>query len=145
MLKTLKYKLMIIIAAVTMSAPMILPAAVSADVCSSTIGMNISSGVESATNESPNCLGGSSVTSSVESLAKKVVELFSVVVGIISVIMIIYAGFRYITSGGESGSVSNAKNTLIYAIIGLVIVVLAQLIVHFVLNTANGVGTTSTL
>jgi hypothetical protein len=57
--------------------------------------------------------------------------------------MIIYGGFRYITSGGDSGRVGNAKNTLIYAIIGLVIVALAQLIVHFVLNQATTVTTQS--
>jgi len=57
------------------------------------------------------------------------------------VIMIIVGGFRYITSGGESGNVSGAKNTLIYAIVGLVIVALAQIIVHYVLNTASSATT----
>jgi hypothetical protein len=50
-----------------------------------------------------------------------------------TVIMIIYAGFRYVTSGGRDESVKGAKNTILYAIIGLVIVALAQIIVHFVL------------
>ena len=48
--------------------------------------------------------------------------------------MIIYGGFRYITSGGSSEGVGAAKSTLIYAIIGLIIVALAQLIVQFVLT-----------
>jgi hypothetical protein len=61
----------------------------------------------------------------------------SIVVGAVSVLMIIYGGFRYITSGGDSGRVGNDKNTLVYAIIGLVIVALAQVIVHFVLGEAN--------
>lgn len=61
------------------------------------------------------------------------VNILSVIVGIVAVIMIIYGGFKYITSGGDSGNVSTAKNTIIYAIIGLVIVALAQFIVHFVL------------
>jgi hypothetical protein len=51
--------------------------------------------------------------------------------------MIIYGGFRYITSGGDSGRVGSAKNTLIYAIVGLIIVALAQLIVNFVITQAN--------
>jgi hypothetical protein len=55
-------------------------------------------------------------------------------VGIIAVLMIIIGGFKYITSGGESSNISGAKNTIIYAIIGLVIVALAQIIVHFVVN-----------
>ena len=74
--------------------------------------------------------------SSLASIAKTIVNIFSLLVGIVSVIMIIYGGFRYITSGGESGAVGNAKNTIIYAIIGLVIVALSQVIVHFVLNAA---------
>jgi len=56
------------------------------------------------------------------------------VVGIVSVIMIIYGGFKYISSGGDSGNVQSAKNTIIYAVIGLVVVAMAQFIVQFVLN-----------
>jgi heme/copper-type cytochrome/quinol oxidase subunit 2 len=66
-------------------------------------------------------------------LLTTVINVISVIVGVIAVIMIIFAGFRYITSGGKQESVSGAKNTILYAIIGLVIVALAQLIVHFVL------------
>ncbi len=75
-------------------------------------------------------------TQSLASVAKTAVNILSLVVGIAAVIMIIYGGLRYITSGGDSGSVGNAKNTIIYAIVGLIIVALAQLIVHFVLNAA---------
>jgi hypothetical protein len=81
--------------------------------------------------------GSGDGTSAISSLAAHIVNIFSIIVGIVAVIMIIYGGFRYITSGGESGSVGNAKNTLIYAIIGLIIVALAQIIVHFVLNTTT--------
>lgn len=66
--------------------------------------------------------------------ARGIVNLISIIVGIIAIIMIIYGGFRYITSGGDSGRVGNAKNTLIYAIVGLIIVALAQIIVRFVLT-----------
>jgi hypothetical protein len=47
--------------------------------------------------------------------------------------MIVLSGFKYITSGGDANKVSSAKSSLVYAIIGLVIVVLAQVIVHFVI------------
>jgi ABC-type Fe3+ transport system permease subunit len=56
---------------------------------------------------------------------------------ILAVIMIIYAGFRYVTSGGSDEGVKAAKNTILYAIVGLVIVALAQLIVHFVINKTS--------
>lgn len=67
-----------------------------------------------------------------------IINILSVVVGIVAVIMIIIAGFRYITSGGNAERTKNARNTILYALIGLVIVALAQIIVKFVLNnTAN--------
>lgn len=80
------------------------------------------------------------VTSAVGTLATKVVDIFTIIVGAASVIMIIYGGFRYITSGGSSERVGAAKNTLIYAIIGLIIVGLAQILVHFVLSQAANTG-----
>jgi len=48
--------------------------------------------------------------------------------------MIIIGGLRYITSGGDSNNVTGAKNTILYAIVGIVIVVAAQAIVSFILN-----------
>jgi hypothetical protein len=58
----------------------------------------------------------------------------SILVGVICVIMIIVGGLKYVTSGGESNNVSGAKNTIMYALIGLVVVAMAQIIVHFVLS-----------
>lgn len=63
-----------------------------------------------------------------------IINLFSLIVGVVAVIMIIVGGFRYITSGGDSANVGAAKNTILYAIIGLVIVALSQSIVRFVLG-----------
>lgn len=75
--------------------------------------------------------------SKLNTLINNVVNILSVIVGVAAVIMIIYGGFRYITSGGDSGSVTTAKNTILYALLGLVIVALAQAIVKFVLNAAK--------
>mgnify|MGYP006171884207 CR=1 FL=1 len=72
-------------------------------------------------------------------LIGNIINIFSVVVGIVAVVMIIVGGFRYITSGGDSGNVTGAKNTILYAIVGLVIVALAQFIVRFVLNQSAGI------
>jgi hypothetical protein len=58
----------------------------------------------------------------------------SAIVGIVAVIMIIVGGLRYITSGGNDTSVTGAKNTILYAIIGLIIVALAQVLVRFTLS-----------
>ncbi len=83
-----------------------------------------------------NCSNASvtSSTTSVNSIIKTTINIFSFVVGVVAVIMIIFGGFRYITSGGDSGNISSAKNTIIYAIIGLVVVAFAQIIVQFVLT-----------
>jgi uncharacterized membrane protein len=143
MLRILKNKLIIVIATLALLLPILLPMPAYAAVCNN-IGNNIASGVNATRGgtsaNSVTCGSGGSITTGVKSLAAKVVNIFSIIVGIVSVIMIIYAGFKYVTSGGESNSVSSAKNTLIYAIIGIIVVVLAQLIVHYVLNTANSVA-----
>lgn len=68
------------------------------------------------------------------SLIKRIINLLSVVVGVVAVIMIIIGGLRYITSGGSDTSVTGAKNTILYAIIGLIIVALAQILVRFILR-----------
>lgn len=65
---------------------------------------------------------------------RNIVGLFSIIIGIVAVIMIIIAGFKYITAAGDAGSIQSAKNTLIYAIVGLVVVAMSQFIVQFVLN-----------
>jgi hypothetical protein len=74
----------------------------------------------------------------VNNIIRRIVNLLSVLVGVVAVIMIIIGGLRYVTSGGSDASVSGAKNTILYAVIGLVIVAMAQVLVHFVLsNLAN--------
>ena len=73
-------------------------------------------------------------TQKLNNLIRKVINLLSLVVGVVAVIMIIIGGLRYITSGGSDTGVTSAKNTILYAIIGLIIVALAQLLVRFVLR-----------
>ena len=59
-------------------------------------------------------------------------------VGIISVVMLIFGGLRYIVSGGDSKKVTDAKNTIMYAIIGLIIAILSYAIVNFVISAIGG-------
>ncbi|MDR2063584.1 MAG: pilin [Candidatus Nomurabacteria bacterium] len=61
-----------------------------------------------------------------------------VVIGIVSVFMLIYGGLRYILSGGDSKKVVDAKNTVMYAIIGLIIVFLSYALVNFVIEKLEG-------
>lgn len=67
-------------------------------------------------------------------LISKITLIIAVVAGIIAVIMIIISGFRFIVSGGESQKVAGARNNLLSAIIGLVIIALAGVIFSFVVS-----------
>lgn len=62
------------------------------------------------------------------------------IVGIIAVIMLIIGGIKYVVSGGDSKKVTDAKNTVLYAIIGLVIAVFAYAIVNFVISALPNSG-----
>lgn len=75
--------------------------------------------------------------SSLSSKISTILNILSAAVGIVAVAMIVYAGFRYVTSAGSEGGVKTAKNAIIYAIIGLVIVAFAQIIVHFVIGNVT--------
>ena len=61
------------------------------------------------------------------------VNLLSVVAGIIAVIALMISGLKYVTSSGDASQVSSAKRTLIYAIVGMIVAGVAQVIVRFVL------------
>ena len=65
------------------------------------------------------------------------INIFSSLIGVAAVIMIMVGGFRYITSGGNDTAIAESKKTLVYAIIGLAIAALAQLIVKFVLTSVG--------
>ena len=55
-------------------------------------------------------------------------------IGVVAVIMLIVGGFRYVFSGGNSTNVNAAKDTILYAVIGIVVALLAYAIVNFVLG-----------
>lgn len=61
-------------------------------------------------------------------------NLMLYIIGALSVIMIIFGGLRYVVSGGNSASVTAAKNTILYAIVGIVVALLAYAIINFVLD-----------
>lgn len=82
------------------------------------------------------CKGNTSVCgddgSDVFTIVKNVINVMLLAAGIIAVIMIIIGGINYAVSNGESAKVTNAKNTILYAIVGLVVAALAFSIVNFV-------------
>jgi hypothetical protein len=73
-------------------------------------------------------------SSSLSTTLTNIVNVLSVIIGVGAVIMLIISGLRYVTSAGDSGQITSAKHTFIYALVGLIIVALAQSLVKFVIN-----------
>lgn len=118
--------------------PVIVPVGGSLAYATSSSLSDLCSGITgSSTGSSTTSCGSSSTSSTLGTLAHTIVTTFTYIVGVISVIMLIVAAFKYVTSGGESSKVSSAKNTLIYALVGIVVVIAAQVIVSFVANTTS--------
>jgi hypothetical protein len=86
------------------------------------------------------CAAEGEADSQLANTVNSLINLFSIIVGAVSVVMIIYGGFKYMTSGGSDDGTKAAKNTILYALVGLVIVLLAQTIVKFVFGKALDIG-----
>jgi hypothetical protein len=71
----------------------------------------------------------------IDDIIAAIVNIFTFVIGVVAVIMVMVAGYRYVTSGGDSSKVSGAKSTITYALIGIAVAALAQGIVRFVLKS----------
>jgi hypothetical protein len=72
-----------------------------------------------------------------------IVNILLFLVGAVAVIMLVIGGLRYVTSNGDQNAVTGAKNTIMYAIIGIVVAFLAYAAVNFVITQLQ-VGTEST-
>ena len=66
-----------------------------------------------------------------DGLLYKITLIISFIAGAAAVILVIYGGIRYVTSGGDSQSITNAKNTIVNAVIGLIIISLAGALIAF--------------
>ena len=79
-------------------------------------------------------VGGDNAGMSLEDGIKNGVNVLLFLLGAIAVIMIIIGGIRYATSNGDSGAIKGAKDTILYAVIGLIVAILAYAIVNFVVG-----------
>lgn len=70
-------------------------------------------------------------------IIKNIVNLLLYIVGASAVIVIIISGIKYTTSAGDAGQVAGAKRTLLYAVVGLAVAMLAYVIVNWVFRTVN--------
>jgi hypothetical protein len=78
------------------------------------------------------CIHG---TRTVVGTVKSVGNILIFITGAIAVLMIIVGGLRYTLSGGDQGSLTSAKNTILYAVVGLVVAIAAYAVVNFVLRS----------
>lgn len=90
----------------------------------------VSEGINTATTSE---MKGKSIDGK-DGLIKTVVNVLLWAVGILSVIMIIFSGFRYITSAGDASKTKSAQSTLIYSVVGLIVAIMAYAIVNMVIN-----------
>lgn len=67
-------------------------------------------------------------------IVKRIINVLLYIIGILSVVMIIFSGLKYVNSRGDAESIKSAKNTLLYAVVGLVVAMLAFTIVNFVVG-----------
>ena len=117
-------KLRTIVAALLVSAG--LGAAVAAPVAYAAPADEVQKGI--------NLAGGGSGSTDAGDIISLIVKVLMFIIGAISVIMIIVGGIRYTISQGDSSKLTTAKNTIMYAIIGIVVAVLAFAVVNFVLQ-----------
>jgi cytochrome bd-type quinol oxidase subunit 2 len=137
MIQTIKSYITKLLIAGALIMPVALPATVAA---APSINENLCDGASLQVGDAGGC-DEATAEGKVNGLIALIINIFSIVVGVVAVIMIIIGGLKYITSSGDSNNVTSAKNTILYAIIGLVVVALAQFIVKFVLAKAiNGDG-----
>lgn len=73
----------------------------------------------------------------VSDVVVNVIKFITYVVGIVAVIMIMVGGFKFVTSAGDASKTASAKSTLIWALVGLMVVALAQFIINFVMGFAG--------
>lgn len=77
---------------------------------------------------------GSNPVSGQDGILVRAAQIVAIVTGVAAVIIIIIGGIQFVLAGGDSSKVASARNTIIYALIGLVVAIAAQSIITFVLN-----------
>lgn len=136
MIKTIKTMLasLLVIPMIALGVGLLIPSSAFAQTAGTncdTSNLSATSGADCAkgNGQSETLFGGT------DSLFTKITNAALFLIGAVSVIMLIYGGIRYTISGGDSGAVTSAKNTILYAIVGIVVALLAYAIVNFVLVT----------
>lgn len=90
--------------------------------------------VTAVSNIITNCTGSSVVSGDLGTVIQKIISIMTTVIIIGAVVMIIVGGFQYVFSQGDEKALGKAKNTILYAIVGIIVALLARIIVNFALT-----------
>lgn len=71
-------------------------------------------------------------------LLLRITNILLYLIGTVALVVLIWGGLQYITSGGDEKKIEKAKNTLTYAIIGLIVAIVAYVVVKFILGEVFG-------
>lgn len=113
------------IASIAMVGAVIVPASVGAASCT---------GAGCARTGANSVSTGGANTSDIGTAIKTVVNILLFIVGAVAVVMVVIGGIKYTTSSGDSNSITSAKNTILYAVIGVIVAVSAYAVVNFVID-----------
>ncbi|MBQ3445238.1 hypothetical protein IJG29_00685 [Candidatus Saccharibacteria bacterium] len=99
------------------------------------------SGVSDEVKKASGCDGGSDqeISDSIVTIINAIIAIL----GLVAVIVIVYGGIQYMTSAGDSSKLKRAKDTILYAVIGLIISVLAFAITNFTISIIKSSGSSS--
>ena len=136
MIKNIKRTLAgLLIAPIIAISAAIIPVVVPAFAVCNTAAPTLQSGADCA---APTGQVGTTLFGGSSSIFNKVVNILLFIIGAVAVIMLIFGGVRYTLSAGREKEVEAAKNTILYAIIGIVVAFLAYAVVNWVIGAISG-------
>jgi hypothetical protein len=90
-------------------------------------------GKVSGIKEGKNCAKTADQQASLGDVIETITNVLLFIIGAVAVIMIIIGGIKYVISNGDSAQITSAKNTILYAVIGIIVALLAYAIVNFII------------
>ena len=102
--------------------------------------VSAANGIDICSNGNENsvyCQNKNTGETQVNGIIKTIVEVLLTAVGAISIIMIVIGGIMFALSSGDAQKAAKARNTVLYAVVGLAVSLFASAIVNFVFNRFN--------
>lgn len=91
-------------------------------------------------NDTENATGSEKGLLAKNGIVKKILNLLSWITGFLAAVYVIVGGFKVITSNGDSDSVAAGRKMIIYALVGIVVVISSNLIINLVIGAVNNAG-----